>query len=71
VVTAEKFSDSVYDFFERIADDRMSFSICRDPDRAAIGYKCIPFKKRYTVVFIETETEITVCEFIASKLIKW
>lgn len=71
VATAEKFSDSAYGFFEYIADKRISFSICRDPERAAIGYKCVTFKKKYTVVFIETETEITICEFIASKLIRW
>ena len=69
--TAEKFSDSVYDYFETMADDRRSFAVCLDPIRAALGYKCVPFKKKYTVVFIESETELTICEFISSKLIKW
>ena len=69
--TAEKFSDAVYDFFEHLADTRRTFSVCREPKRAALGLKCIAFNKKYTVVFIETETELTVCEFIPSKLIKW
>src|SRR5260221_14017041 len=71
VSTAEKFSDSVYDFFEHIADERRAFSVCRESGRAALGYKCVTFRKKYTVVFIETETEITICEFISSKMIRW
>jgi len=71
VLTAEKFSDSVYDYFETMADDSRTFAGCRDPIRAVLGYKCLSFKKKYTVVFIETETEITIVELISSKLIKW
>jgi len=71
VTTANKFSDDVYDFFIGIADDHVSHSICRDPYRAILGYKCISFKKKYTVVFIESEHELIICEFIPSKLIHW
>ncbi len=68
--TAERFSDSVYDFFETFADDRRTYSLCRDEKRASLGFKCVPFKKKYTVVFIETTAEITICEFLPSKLIR-
>ena len=61
LATAEKFSDSIYDYFEKMTDDRRTFAICRDPIRAALGYKCIQFKKKYTIVFIELDTEITIC----------
>ena len=71
IVTAEKFADSIYDFFIKIADDRKSYAICRDPSRALVGYKCISYKKKYSIVFIETEKEIVICEFILSKLIIW
>lgn len=71
LVTAEKFADSIYDFFLKIADDRKSYAICGDPARALVGYKCITYKKKYTIVFIETEKEIVICEFILSKLIIW
>ena len=43
IVTAEKFADSIYDFFIKIADDRKSYAICRDPARALVGYKCISY----------------------------
>ncbi len=71
IATAEKFADDVYDYFIKIADDRKSYALCRDPQRALLGYKCIPYKKKYTIVFIENENEILICEFISSKLIKW
>lgn len=58
-------------YFIKIADDRRSYSFCRDPERALLGYKCLPYKKKYTIVFIETENEILICEFISSKLIRW
>lgn len=67
--TAEKYTDKIYDFFETIADDKKSYTFCRDFERALLGYKCITYKGKYTVVFIETQKEIIICEFIPSKLI--
>lgn len=71
VATANKFTDDVYDFFIEIADNLASHSTCRDSNRAILGYKCISFKRKYTVVFIESEHELIICEFISSKLIHW
>jgi hypothetical protein len=71
LAAAEKFSESVYDFIETLADPRLVHALCREPGRNLIGLKCKNFKKKYTVVFLETEKEIIICEFIISKLIKW
>ena len=71
IATAEEFSDSVYDYFTRLADDRKSYAICKEPVRAESGYKCVPYKKKYTIVFIESETELLICEFVSSKIIRW
>ncbi len=71
VATAEKFTGSVYDFIETLADVTKSFAICREPSRASLGYKCVPYKKKYTIVFIESADEIIICEFISSKMIYW
>ena len=71
LLTAEKFSDDVYDYFLKLADDRKAYAICREPARAALGYKCIPYKKKYTIVLIESDKELIICEFISSKLIHW
>lgn len=71
LATADKFADDVYDYFIKISDTRKSYSLCREPQRSLLGYKCIPYKKKYTVVFVETKSEIIICEFISSKLIHW
>jgi len=68
---AENFTDAVYDFFESMADDKRSFALCREPKRRALGLKCVTFKKKYTVVFIESEAEIIISEFLASKRLTW
>lgn len=39
--------------------------------RAIIGYKCIPYKRKYTVVFLESDDELIICEFLPSKNIYW
>jgi hypothetical protein len=69
--TADKFTDDVYDYFIKTADTRKSYPLCKEPGRAALRYKCIPYKKKYTIVFIESEQELIICEFISSKLIYW
>ncbi len=71
VATAERFSDDVYDYFLKLADTRKSYALCKEPARASLGYKCIPFRKKYTVVLIESDKEIIISEFISSKLIHW
>ena len=71
IKTAEKFADDVYNYFIKLGDKKRSYAVCHDPKRAASGYKCIPYKKKYTIVFIETDTELIICEFISSKLIHW
>jgi hypothetical protein len=71
IATAEKFTDDVYDFLIKLSDSRRSHAICRDPERAILGYKCISYKKKYTIVFIETNDELIICEFVPSKLIHW
>jgi hypothetical protein len=71
LATAEKFTDDAYNFIAKLADIRKGYRPCRDPERNILGFKCIPYKKKYTIVFIELNTEIIICEFILSKRIYW
>ncbi len=71
VATAEKFSDNLYDYFSRLANNIKSYALCRDTTRATLGYKCVPYKKKHTIVFIEMPKELIICEFISSKMIYW
>lgn len=71
VATAEKFADDIYDFIERLADTRRGFALCREPARAALGYKCVTYKRKYTIVFLETAAELIICEVLPSRNIYW
>jgi hypothetical protein len=71
VSTAESFADSIYDFLIKLSDSRRKHAICREPERALLGYKCIAFRKKYTIVFLETDDELMVCEILPSKNIHW
>ncbi len=71
VATAEKFSDNAYDFIEKLANPIVAtYPLCRDEMRKSLGLKYRIFRKKYTVVFIETDEEVIVTEFLVSKLIK-
>lgn len=71
IATADKFVDNVYDHFLKLANHKKSYPICKEPERQSLGYKCTTYKKKYTIVFIESSTELVICEFIPSKLIHW
>lgn len=71
LATAEKFADKVYDFIAKLADSRRRHAVCRDYERALVGYKCVPYKKKYVIVFLESEEELIICEFISMKNIYW
>ena len=71
LTTAEKFSNDIYDHFLKLANPIKSYPACREPNRAALGYKCVSYKKKYTIVFIESDTDLIICEFISSKLVHW
>lgn len=71
VATADKFTDDTYGHFIKLADNRKSYPLCKEPGRASLGYKCVPYKKKYVIVFIETYKELIICEFISAKLIHW
>lgn len=70
IATADKFSDDMYDFIEKLGDPMRRYPVCKETQRNVLGLKYSLFRKKYTVVFIETEEEIIVSEFLSSKLIK-
>jgi hypothetical protein len=71
IATADKFIDDIYGHFYEMCDDLRSYALCRDPERALLGLKCKNFRKKYMIVFLETESELIICEFISSRTIKW
>ena len=54
VATAEKFAHDIYDYIIGMADSRKSYHLCKEPSRLTLGYKCVSYKKKYTIVLIES-----------------
>lgn len=69
--TAKRYVNDIFDFFENLSDTRIEYKLCNYSKWRELGYKCVPYKKKYTIVFSEPETEPVICEFISSKLIHW
>ncbi len=69
--TAIKFTKSVMNFIRSLEFDKIEFAACRDLERAELGLKCIPYNKKYTLVFYQLEDEVIITEFILSKMIYW
>jgi hypothetical protein len=69
--TAILYKEKVYDFIENLDFDKTEYADCREPERARSGLKCLPYNKKYTIVFYQFEAEVIFTEFIASKMIHW
>ena len=69
--TAILFKEKVYDFIDDLNFDKTEYARCRDPERANSGLKCIPFNKKYTIVFYQMDDEVIIIEFVASKNLHW
>jgi hypothetical protein len=69
--TAILYKEKVFDFIEKIDFDTIDFQYCRDATRSKLGLKCIPYNKKYTIIFYQFEMEVLITEFISSKLIHW
>ena len=69
--TAKKFVDDAFDFFEKLGDERIVHHLCSYPLWKSLNYRCITFRRKYTVAYLNLKYEIVICEFLPSKLIYW
>jgi hypothetical protein len=68
--TAKKFVDEAFTFFEKLSDDQIEYMQCRNLVWKRLGYRCIPYKKKYVVAFISLKNEVVICDFVAAKLLR-
>jgi plasmid stabilization system protein ParE len=69
-ITAKKFVDRAYSFFERLGDPKIRHRPCSNLVWSAQGYRCATFRKRFVVAFVDNEDEIIIADFAVSRLLK-
>jgi hypothetical protein len=65
--TAKKFVDGAFRFFEKLGNPAIKYKPCKYVVWNIEGYRCTNFKKKFTVAFLDTDDEIIICDFAASK----
>lgn len=51
-MTAKKFVDEVFAFFEKLSDDRLIHKPCTYVAWKWLDYRCVPYKKKYVVAYL-------------------
>jgi hypothetical protein len=69
-LTAKKFVDDAFAFFEKISIDTADHRLCDYKRWQDLGYQCIHYKKKYVVAYLSLSNEIIICDFVAAKLLK-
>jgi hypothetical protein len=67
--TAKKFVAEMFDFFERLSDDRIEYRSCSYEAWEKLGYHCVTYKKKYVIAFLSLKKEIVICELVSAKLL--
>jgi hypothetical protein len=68
--TAKKFVTEAFEFFGKLSDDRIEHKPCSYNKWKNLKYRCITYKKKYVVAYLSHKTEIIICDFVSSKLLK-
>lgn len=68
--TAKRFVDDAFAFFETLSDERLIHRPCKHPGWKGLGLRCVNFRKKYVVSYLDNVNEIIVCEFALQKLLK-
>jgi plasmid stabilization system protein ParE len=67
---AKKFVDDAFAFFETLSDERATHRPCKHPAWKALNMRCVNFRKKYIISYLDNKTEIIICEFALQKLVK-
>ena len=67
---AGKFVDDAFAFFADLSDERIVHRPCKHPAWKALNLRCINFRKKYIVSYLDNKNEIIVCEFALQKNLK-
>lgn len=68
--TAKKFVDEDFAFFASLSDERFIHRPCKHPAWKALNLRCVNFRKKYIVSYLDNKSEIIICEFVLQKNLK-
>jgi hypothetical protein len=68
--SAKQFVDDVFAFLEKIARPEVTFRPCNFKPWKDLDYKCVSFRKKYVIAYLEFEDEILICDFSHSAYLK-
>jgi hypothetical protein len=68
-VTAKKFVDTVFLFFDHLSDEAITHRPCKYEKWKLMGYRCASFKKKYVIAYIDNTDEIIITDFSLQKLL--
>jgi hypothetical protein len=68
--TAKKFVDDAFAFFASLSDEHFVHRPCKHPAWKALNLRCVNFRKKYIVSYLDNKSEIIICEFALQKNLK-
>jgi uncharacterized metal-binding protein len=67
--TAKKFVSDAFLFFQHLSNEKLEHKPCNYLRWKRLGYRCVPYKKKYVVAYLSQEKEIVICDFVSAKLL--
>lgn len=67
--TAKKFVNEAFDFFGKLGDERATHRPCKHLAWQLLNYRCINFRKKYIIAYLDNSDEIIICDFALQKLL--
>jgi len=69
-MTAKRFVDDAFYFFDTLSDERSVHRPCKYLYWQILNYRCVSFRKKYVVAYLENADEIIICDFVQQKLLR-
>ncbi len=69
-LTAKKFVDDAFVFFEKLSGTIVEHGFCKYKRWEGLGYRCVPYKRKYIVAFLSLSNEVIICDFVSTRVLK-
>ena len=55
---------------DHAVEERLIHRPCKNPTWKALNLRCVNFRKKYVVSYLDNNTEIVICEFKLQKVVR-